>query len=118
MKIILAMDNDSKWRDGSTRPLESNAGYQSVFRMLEREISKIDLPLPSPDEMGLITYKTWLKDIVEYNSYPVSLLLWELNRLKEKDCAEDIDKVEMLNKAFTLCKINQSRKKFLKALND
>lgn len=105
MIFKLAMDNDA-------------AGYAAIWRTLEREIGNIDLPLPSPDGMGIITYKTWLKDIVEYNNYPVSLLLWELNRLKEKDNAEDIDKVEALNKAFELCKVNRQRKRYMEALRD
>jgi hypothetical protein len=94
------------------------AGYQAVWRTLEREIGNMTFPPLDPDGMGLLTYKTWLQDIIEWNPYPVSDLLWELKRLKEKDNAEDIDKVEALNKAFTLCQINQQRSRYLAALRD
>jgi len=111
MKIILAMDNDQ-------------AGYQAVWRFLERHAGNPDVdcfPMPSPDDMSIEVYKLWIQSLL-VGPFPISDLTWELHRLKEKDDADDIDKVAILLKGFLFLKEKTERHarrhKYLKALGE
>jgi DNA primase len=88
MKIILAMDNDA-------------AGYQAVWRILEREIGNIEIVL-TPGEMMPEAYRLWLAVLT-----PAALAA-ELDRLKTEGDPEhnldDITKARLLADQFRFCK--------------